>query len=838
MFDITRKCVEWGDRSLTIESGKIARQAGGAVVVDYGGTSVLATVVSQKSKEAVDFLPLTVQFLAKSYAVGKIPGGFFKREGKPSDRETLISRIIDRSIRPLFPSGFSDEVAVVCNLLSYDASSPPETVALIGASAALAISGIPFHCPVAGARIGYIKGEGRYILNPSADELSVSALDMFYARTDTSILMVESEAHELTEAEMLGALQFGHEHCEEIIKVIGEFAEEARKCAPAEFVPCDLSAIIDSIGSDYKERFLVAYSEKEKKARVAKLDAVRASLTEDLRVKFLSESEGGSKYIAQDIVYAMKTFERSLVRERVLESKSRIDGRAYDQIRNIEIEVDLISKAHGSALFTRGDTQALVITALGTPQDEQIVDGFDGDKRERFLLHYNFPPYAVGEASALRPPGRREIGHGKLAWRAIHPVLPSKADFPYTIRVVSEITESDGSSSMATVCGASLALMDTGVPLKSSVAGIAMGLIKEGDRYAILSDILGDEDYLGDMDFKVAGTREGITALQMDMKVKGIDFAVLGTALDQAKEGRFFIIEKMDRVIKESRGAVREHVPRMESMLIDKGKIKNVIGAGGKNVREICEKTGAKIEISQDGTVMIYAVGREAIESAKDMITGIVSEPEVGKIYSGEVCELAKYGAFVTFLGARKGLVHISEIRNEHINAVADVLAVGDKVKVLVIDMDKDHIQLSMRRIDQETGDQVDCELYAPQRRNGVAAGNTVGDGSVNGVGAGSVYVPRGDYGGASAGRNGRGGGKRDGAAKSSSSAGNGGGRSSSSTRRRHSAGSSGYSSDSSSGNTKSSSSESSGGTGGRGRNGANGDVQNGPAAPKKPRFF
>ncbi|WP_169193176.1 polyribonucleotide nucleotidyltransferase [Anaplasma platys] len=812
MFDITRKCVEWGDRPLSIESGKIARQANGAVVVDYGGTSVLATVVTQKAKESVDFLPLTVQFLAKSYAVGKIPGGFFKREGKPSDRETLISRLVDRSLRPLFPFGFCDEVAVVCNLLSYDPSSPPETVALIGASAALAISGIPFESTVAGARIGYVKGEERYVLNPSADELSMSAMDMFYTRSSTSTLMVESEANELTEDEMLGALKFAHESCEEIIGVIEDFARDAGVTEKAEFIPRDLDEITSSISNEYVEQFAEAYSDKDKKSRVAKLDVAREGLKEDLTGKFL---EAGGKYTAQDIVLALKLFERSLVRTKVLETQSRVDGRAYDQIRNIEIEVDLISKAHGSALFTRGDTQALVITALGTPQDEQIIDGFDGDKRERFLLHYNFPPYAVGEASALRPPGRREIGHGKLAWRAIHPVLPSKSEFPYTIRVVSEITESDGSSSMATVCGASLALMDTGVPLKSSVAGIAMGLIKEGEKCAVLSDILGDEDYLGDMDFKVAGTREGITALQMDMKVKGIDFGIINTAMGQARDGRLFIIDKMDRVIKESRERVRDHVPRMESMIIDKAKIKNVIGAGGKNIREICEKTGAKIEISQDGTVMIYAVGTEAIEEAKDMVTGIVSEPEVGKIYSGVVSEIAKFGAFVTFLGARRGLVHISEIKNERIEAVADFLAVGDKVKVLVVEVDKDHIQLSLRRVDQDSGDAIECEPYASQRRSSFSGSG----GNSDGVGSYSGSAPKDK--------------------KRGSSLGGASGSGRSAPRRRHSTGNSYYGS--SDGQQGGASSEAVGNTSRSGKGNGYSSSQGSSSAsgaPKKPRFF
>ncbi|ACZ49327.1 polynucleotide phosphorylase/polyadenylase [Anaplasma centrale str. Israel] len=727
MFDITRKCVEWGDRLLVIESGKIARQADGAVVVDYGGTSVLSTVVSQKSKEPVDFLPLTVQFLAKSYAVGRIPGGFFKREGKPSDRETLISRLVDRSIRPLFPAGFCDEVVIVCNLLSYDQVSPPETVALIGAAAALAISGIPFSTPIAGAKIGYIREEGRYILNPSAEELARSELDMFYSGTKSSVVMVESEASELSEDEMLGALTFGHENCTQVLDLIEEFAEAAGPKDVAEFIPHDIGKVVSGIGGDHSTRFSVAYGDNNKKTRVLQLDAARESLYSDLCEKHVSD---GGEYTEQEVLLAIKTFERSLVRSRVLDTLKRVDGRGFDQIRNIEIEVDLIPRSHGSALFTRGDTQALVITALGTPQDEQVVDGFDGDRRERFLLHYNFPSYAVGEAAALRPPGRREIGHGKLAWRAIHPVLPTKADFPYTIRVVSEITESDGSSSMATVCGASLALMDTGVPLKSSVAGIAMGLIKEGDRYAVLSDIIGDEDHLGDMDFKVAGTKEGITALQMDMKIRGIGFDIIEKSLQQARDGRLFIIGKMDKVIKESREGVRDHVPRMESMIIDKNKIKNVIGTGGKNVREICEKTGVKIEISQDGTVMIYAVSRDAVEEAKNMIMCIVSEPEVGKVFSGVISEIAKYGAFVSFLGGRRGLVHISEIKNEHIGSVSDVLAVDDKVKVLVIGIDKDHVQLSMRRVDQDSGDLLDCEPYSPHKKGGTQSGDAGGTSS------------------------------------------------------------------------------------------------------------
>ena len=708
MFNLIRRSVEWGGKTLVLESGKIARQASGAVMVSYAGTTVLATVVVGKAKEPVDFLPLTVQFVAKSYAVGKIPGGFLKREGKPSDRETLVSRLIDRSVRPLFPAGFYDEVSIVCNLLSYDTVTPPEVTALIGATAALSISGVPFNGLVVGVRVGYLSSEDKYLLNASADEMAYSSLDLFLSGNEESVLMVESEASELSESQMLGAIAFGHQNCQEVINLIKEFSYQNGKM-PVEFIPHDISSIVSYIESSYKESFSLAYSNTVKKERTLKLEELRDKVLLEVTEKC---SDDNIKYNGQDVISALKAFERSLVRSRIIDTSSRIDGRSFDEIRNIEIEVDVLPKAHGSALFTRGNTQALVVTALGTPQDEQIVDDLDGDRRENFLLHYNFPPYAVGESAALRAPGRREIGHGKLAWRAIRYVLPEKSDFPYTIRVVSEITESDGSSSMATVCGASLALMDTGVPIKSPVAGIAMGLIKENNEFIILSDILGEEDYLGDMDFKVAGTVKGITALQMDMKISGISIEVIERALLQAKNGRIYILGKMNSVIQESRDCIKNHAPRIESIFINRDKIRNVIGSGGKNIRDICEKTGAKIEIIQDGTVMIYAVNNDAVEYAKSMIMDIVTEPEIGKVFEGIVVEIVKFGAFVSFLGGKRGLVHISEIKNEHISAVSSVVSLNDRVKVLVIGIDREHIQLSMRRIDQETGEPIDGELY------------------------------------------------------------------------------------------------------------------------------
>lgn len=705
MFKMIKESIEWGGCVLSLETGKIARQANGSVVVNYGGTAILVTVVVGSAKENAGFLPLTVQFVAKSYAMGKIPGGFFKREGKPSDRETLISRLIDRSIRPLFPEGFYNEVSVVCNLLTYDMENVPEVPALVGTAAALAISGIPLNGSIAGARIGFDKNNN-YVLNPSVEEMSSSSLDLFLSGNEDSALMVESEAKELSEDQMLGAIKYGHEKFQDVIKLIKDFASRV-ETKPIIFTPCSESDnIINEIKEKYKDDFSRAYSNTIKKDRVEALESVRHSIREEFKEKD-----------EQLVSCATKNFERELVRDIVLSTSKRIDGRSATEIRPIEVEVNILPKTHGSALFTRGNTQALVVAALGTTQDEQIVDDLEGDRREHFMLHYNFPPYAVGEATALRAPGRREIGHGKLAWRAIHPILPNKADFPYTIRLVSEITESDGSSSMATVCGASLALMESGVPVKSAVAGIAMGLIKEeNDSYAILSDILGDEDYLGDMDFKVAGTKAGITALQMDMKIFGINFDIIRESLAQAKEGRLHIMSKMDEVISKPNDNLKENVPKMISMFIDKNKIRNVIGVGGKNIRDIQDKCKAVISIQDDGAVTISASTTKLAEDAKEMIVNIVADPQVGMVYEAKITDIEEYVAHAEFLGSKQGRIHISEIANERISSIHAHLNIGKVVKALVIGIERDRFKLSIRRVDQETGELFEGEFYEAPR--------------------------------------------------------------------------------------------------------------------------
>ncbi|WP_250294979.1 polyribonucleotide nucleotidyltransferase [Wolbachia endosymbiont of Oedothorax gibbosus] len=708
MFKIIKKSIEWGGRTLSLETGKIARQAHGSVVVNYGDTSVLVTVVSKKKEENVDFLPLNVQFIAKSYAMGKIPGGFFKREGKPSDRETLISRVIDRSVRPLFPEGFNDEVSVVCNLLTYDTVNPPEVPALIGTVAALAISGVPFHFTIAGVMVGCDENNN-YILNPSVQEMKASSLDLFLSGDENSILMVESEVKELSEENVFNAIKFGHEHLKPVIKLIKEFADTIGN-KPENFPPIDISDIMQDLEKHSKD-FEKAYSQTVKQERVQALEAVRENILNTLK-----EAGKDEKLIA----YAVKNFERSLVREIIRKKGVRIDGRKHDEIRQIEVEVDILSRTHGSALFTRGNTQALVVTALGTTQDEQIVDDIEGDRREHFMLHYNFPSFAVGETSAARAPGRREIGHGKLAWKAIHPVLPDKSEFPYTIRVVSEILESDGSSSMATVCGTSLALMDTGVPIKAPVAGIAMGLIKDKDEYIILSDILGDEDYLGDMDFKVAGTSEGVTALQMDMKIPGISFAIVEKSLEQAKAGRLHILEKMNAVISEHSDDVKDHAPRMLSFYIDKDKISAAIGAKGKNIRSVCERSNAKIEIGDDGKVSVFATSGTEAEIAKSMMIDSITELEQGSIVDVKVVRIEKSIVELEFLNGRKGKMHISEIANEHIDSIESILKQDDTFKALVIDFEKGGCpKLSRRRVDQETGEFFEGELYNEERKDG-----------------------------------------------------------------------------------------------------------------------
>ncbi|MCG8543958.1 MAG: polyribonucleotide nucleotidyltransferase, partial [Alphaproteobacteria bacterium] len=650
MFNITRKEISWGGRPLILESGKIARQADGAVLATYGGTQVLCTAVAQKAaRPGVDFFPLTVNYQEKTFAAGKIPGGFFKREGRPSEKETLTSRLIDRPIRPLFPDGFHNETQVICTVLAHDFENDPDIVSLIGGSAALTISGIPFLGPVAAARVGMIDGE--YVLNPQADELPNSALDLVVAGTQEGVLMVESEAEELDEATMLGAVMYGHKEFQPVIEMIISLAETCAK------EPWDLPGEPEGVGP-MKERVQAlaegplrdAYGKTVKQERVEALSQVKADVLERL-AEDDPEADGD---LASSL---LKKLEKDIVRGNILETGQRIDGRDTKTVRPIDCEVGVLSRSHGSALFTRGETQALVVTTLGTGQDEQIIDALEGEYREHFLLHYNFPPYSVGEASFLRSPGRREIGHGKLGWRSIRPLIPNKDDFPYTIRIVSEITESNGSSSMATVCGSSMSLMDAGVPITRPCAGIAMGLIKEGDAFAVLSDILGDEDHLGDMDFKVAGTEQGVTALQMDIKITSITEEIMKVALDQARDGRLHILGEMDKAITGAREEVSEHAPRITTLNIPRDKIREVIGTGGKVIREICETTGAKIDIEDDGTVKVAAVDNEASERAVAWITSIIAEPEVGKVYEGKVVKVVDFGAFVNFLGSRDGLV-------------------------------------------------------------------------------------------------------------------------------------------------------------------------------------
>ncbi len=704
MFNIVRKELDWDGRKLVLETGKVARQSDGAVMASYGDTVVLCTVVGQKqAKPGVDFLPLTVHYQEKAFAAGKIPGGFFKREGRPSEKEVLTSRLIDRPIRPLFPDNYYNETQIICTVLSHDLVNDPDIVSIIGAVAALAISGIPFNGPLAGARVGMI--DGQYVLNPSGEQLGKSALDLVVAGTADSVLMVESSAQELSEETMLGAVMYGHEQMQAVIRLIQEFADEAGK----ETWPL---AKVDNSVLEARIRVLAeaglreAYTHQLKQVRYETVAAVKAQTVAQL------EAEGEVNLVA---VYSLlKDLEKHIVRRNIVETGARIDGRDNRTIRPIIAEVGVLPRTHGSALFTRGETQALVVTTLGTTQDEQIIDSLEGDQRESFMLHYNFPPYSVGEATPLRAAGRREIGHGKLAWRAVRPLLPSKAEFPYTLRIVSEITESNGSSSMATVCGSSLALMDAGVPLKSPIAGIAMGLIKEADAFVVLSDILGDEDHLGDMDFKVAGTAEGVTALQMDIKIRGITPEIMQIALDQAKEGRVYILGKMAEALTESRTGVNENAPTITSFAIPKDKIREVIGSGGKVIREICEVSGAKVDIDDDGTVRVSAVGAKAGEVAVQMIKNIVSEPEINQIYTGKVVKIVEFGAFVNFLGTRDGLVHISELAEGRVAQVGDVVQEGQEVKVKVLGVDnRGKIKLSMRVVNQETGEDIASQLEA-----------------------------------------------------------------------------------------------------------------------------
>jgi polyribonucleotide nucleotidyltransferase len=696
MFNVYRKEIDWGGRRLVLETGKIARQADGAVVVTYGETTVLCTVVAQKTaKPGIDFFPLTVNYQEKAFAAGKIPGGFFKREGRPTEKETLVSRLIDRPIRPLFADGFRNETQVICTVLSHDLENDADIVSMVGTSAALTLSGIPFLGPVGAARVAY--KDGQFILNPTLD-MDPTDLDLVVAGTQEGVLMVESQARELSEDIMLGAVMFGHKSFQPVIQAIIELAEMCAKdpwnLPVASF---DKTAVkqrlMEVVGDDVR----AAYSETVKQARHEKLGSAKLKAVETLL------AEGTAP---EAIGISFKELESDILRGTVIETSRRIDGRTTTDIRPIVAEVGVLPRTHGSALFTRGETQALVVATLGTSQDEQIVDALEGEYRENFMLHYNFPPYSVGEVGRMGSPGRREIGHGKLAWRAMRPLLPSKEQFPYTIRAVSEVTESNGSSSMATVCGTSLALMDAGVPLPRPVAGIAMGLIKEDDKFAVLSDILGDEDHLGDMDFKVAGTEKGVTSLQMDIKITSITEEIMRIALDQARDGRMHILGEMARAIGGARDAVNQNAPRITVINIPKEKIRDVIGSGGKVIREIVEQTGAKIDIDDDGTVKVAAVDGKASQAAIDWIRGIVAEPEIGVIYIGKVVKVVDFGAFVNFLGSRDGLVHISELKSERVGKVSDVVKLGDEVKVKVLGFDdRGKVKLSMKMVDQETGE-------------------------------------------------------------------------------------------------------------------------------------
>ncbi len=701
MFKTFRKEIDFAGKKIILETGKIARQADGAVMATMGGTSVLCTAVATKSvKAGQDFFPLTVHYFEKFYAAGRIPGGFFKRETKPSDAETLIARLIDRPIRPLFPEEFLNEVQIVCTTMSHDGEHYPDMLALIGASAALCIAGVPFMGPVAGCRVGYKNGQ--YLINPSISEMEGSALDLVVAGTTEGVLMVESEAKELDESTMLGAVMAGWNAFQPVIQGIIGLAEQAAK-EPWDVptVPDHITAMESALKAKYEGQFREAYGIRVKQDRYAAVGAVKdAAIAE-----FTNDDAGISK---EAVANACFKLESAVVRGDILKTKTRIDGRTTSDIRPIVCEVGILPRVHGSALFTRGETQAIVVTTLGTGQDEQLIDSIIGEYKEAFMLHYNFPPYSVGECGRMGAPGRREIGHGKLAWRAIHPLIPAAEDFPYTLRVVSEITESNGSSSMATVCGTSLSLMDAGVPLPKPIAGIAMGLIKDGNDFAVLSDILGDEDHLGDMDFKVAGTADGITALQMDIKITSITEEIMKIALAQAQQGRLHILGEMSKALNTSRGEISQFAPQMAVINIPTDKIREVIGTGGKVIREIIEKTGAKIDIEDDGTIKISAVEGSAIDMAIEIIRGITDEPEVNKVYNGKVVKIMDFGAFVNFMGGRDGLVHISELADHRVAKTTDVVSEGQDVKVMVTGFDdRGKIKLSMKRVDQATGEPI-----------------------------------------------------------------------------------------------------------------------------------
>ncbi len=705
MFEAAvQKSIQWGQETLTLETGKVARQADGSVIATLGETSVMANVTFAKEpKPGQDFFPLTVHYQEKFYAAGKIPGGFFKREGRPSEKETLTSRLIDRPVRPLFAPGFKHEVLVMCTVLSHDLVNDPDIVAMIAASAALTISGVPFMGPIAAARVGF--ANGAYVLNPEVQDMDhlrsnpEQRLDLVVAGTRDAVMMVESEAYELSEDEMLGAVKFGHEQMQPVIDLIVELAEAAAK-EPFDFQSPDYSDLYARVKSLGEADMRAAYAIRDKGERRDLIDVAKAKVKAGLSDEDLANPNLGS---------AMKKLESGILRGDIINGGARIDGRDTRTVRAIDSEVGILPRTHGSALFTRGETQALAVTTLGTGDDEQMIDALHGTSRSNFMLHYNFPPYSVGEVGRVGSPGRREIGHGKLAWRALQAVLPAPADFPYTIRVVSEITESNGSSSMASVCGGSLSMMDAGVPLKAPVAGVAMGLILEDDgKYAVLTDILGDEDHLGDMDFKVAGTERGITSLQMDIKVQGITPAIMEQALAQAKDGRMQILAEMAKALKEGRREFSAHAPRIETMTIPTDKIREVIGSGGKVIREIVEVSGAKVDINDDGTIKIASANADSIKKAHEMIWSIVAEPEEGKVYTGKVVKLVDFGAFVNFFGKRDGLVHVSQIANKRLQHPNEILKEGQEVKVKLLGFDdRGKVRLGMKMVDQETGEEI-----------------------------------------------------------------------------------------------------------------------------------
>ena len=701
MFKIENEVLEWGGKTLTLETGRVARQAHGSVIATYGGTSVLATVVADyEPKPGLDFFPLTVNYQEKAYAAGKIPGGFFKREGRPSEKETLVSRLIDRPIRPLFAKDFNNETQVLATVISYDGENDPDIVSMIAVSAALTLSGVPFMGPIAAARVGFINDE--YVLNPTKEQLNDECkLDLVVAGTDSAVLMVESEAMELSEEIMLGAVSFGQDSFKPVTKAIIKLAEKAAK-EPRELEEIDLSDLQETVSKIVREELISAYKESDKQTRSNKIAEIKSNLISNL------VNEDNPDIIESEVNSVFKNIEKDIVRGSILDTGLRIDGRDLETVRPVHSEVSILPLTHGSSLFTRGETQALVVTTLGTGLDEKYVDGLDETYKEKFMLHYNFPPYSVGETGRTGFTSRREIGHGKLAWRSLQAVLPEYDDFPYTIRLVSEITESNGSSSMATVCGSSLSLMDAGVPLKRPVAGIAMGLIKEGDRVAVLSDILGDEDHLGDMDFKVAGTSEGITSLQMDIKITGITKDIMDTALTQAKAGRIHILAEMAKAIETPRETVNSTAPRIETIQVPVDKIRDVIGSGGKVIREIVEESGAKVDINDDGIVKIASSDTESLNKALELINSIVAEPEAGEIYEGKVVKIMDFGAFVNFFGKRDGLVHISQLANERVKNVTDIVSEGDIVKVKLLGFDnRGKVKLSMKEVDQKTGKEI-----------------------------------------------------------------------------------------------------------------------------------